>query len=50
MHSMLFHYAQHALSIKNFGPPTLRFGPYTWNALAPALMADRRDHLNFEEK
>jgi len=38
------HYAQHAFpglkSIKNFGPPTLRFafGPSTSNALAPALV------------
>jgi len=35
------HYAWHAFSglksIKNFGPPTFRFGPLTLNALALAL-------------
>jgi len=30
-------------SIKNFGPPTLRFSPLTLNALAPALTVSVQD-------
>jgi len=40
------HYARHVFaglkSIKNLGPLTLRFGPSTLNALAPALVKNKR--------